>query len=277
MMRFIQNLLRRHLDPDTNVKPRVRGMFEDELGRMPDTRGENPDGETDHGMHEFHESGSNQKYAPTFRMQKEFKKGTLRESVTQADAPPTLSLRGATSEPLEADDDGRLHAEKPVRLKAQPSQNTPVAGKSHPLKVAASIDKVQIRHHPEIRLVKPSDGLNQIDAGSEDEGRTYAIPKTTHYVGAHDKGDDQIERPVPPSAPLRNVPRRRKEESITIALPPIQSPSKPIAQQVVNISIGKVEVRAFVPPAEVRIPVREERTERMTLDQYLSQQKSANR
>lgn len=277
MMHFIQNLLSRHLDRDTNVKPRVRGMFEEEPDRMPDSQEDNRNRvATENEIQEFDKTASNQKHAQNFWVPVESRKGTLRKSQKQTDTPPAFAL-GAMSRPHEGYDARSVREEKAASAKPQSPQDVPVASKNNALKSDDSRGIGQIRYDPKVHLARTSNELDNVERGSKSKDSTYAIPESSRHLTANDGAAEHNEKPVLQTASPGNISPWQKGVMNTIGLPLIHAPSKPPAQHVVNISIGRVEIRASFPPAEVRIQAPEERTERITLDQYLNQQKSVNR
>jgi hypothetical protein len=107
---------------------------------------------------------------------------------------------------------------------------------------------------------------------------TDAFSESAHSSSDSDLIFEKNERTLnDASSPALAISPRRKEANNTPGLPLIRSSSKVPVQQVIHVTIGRVEVRASFPPTEVKIPAPKETTGRMSLDQFLEQQKSPNR
>ena len=270
MMRFIQNLLSRHMDRDTNVKPRVRGMFEDEPDRVPDVSEETSSVDTQG----FSEIESDQEPAQNFWTPKEFNKRTLGESQKQNEVPvPSLK---ATSKQYEGYDQQPEHGEHVVNSRHQSPQDSAIVNKNNSLKRDDSSNTSQIRYNPKIYLTtRPDETIKDEFKG---KNGTDATSESTHSLNDRDGASEKNKKPLSEeSSPDFIVSPRQKELMNTPGRPLIQSPSKGTMRQVINVSIGRIEIRASLPPAEVKVPMAKESTGKMSLDQYLDHQKSASR
>ena len=136
----------------------------------------------------------------------------------------------------------------------------------------------------------PAAEVNKQRPPAADKLEGQSIPKTSEFPPAPDlpetklppamdAPDAEVKPEWTPNRP-RQFPRKFPREHKTIQMPgsshPLSAPSKPV-QPTIQVTIGRVEVRAVTPPAPPAKPPRPAPAPSLALDDYLKQRREGRR
>lgn len=271
---FIQHLLARHVDLDQNVKPRVRGMYEAELDLVPSLRErDSNEGEDERRVPELPGVESVSPTKQTRSSAAEQKNSS--EALLQKPTASTF-LTHRLAQPTAA------HEQRLERIEPAEKKTHSTAGELNVHDEQKSLPDERregvwpVRFNTKIYVTKSADvkndGGEHQNSPDHDTQQDFARRQPERDVSSTTKADVT---PVP-YTPL-TVAAKRHDFKNALARPTISSQSGIAAPQVINITIGRVEVRAATPTLETKTAMPKEHKASMSLEQYLDQKKSANR
>jgi hypothetical protein len=272
MSHFIQNLLARHIDLDQNVQPRVRGMYEGELDLVPSFRqGDVDDHEVDRRVPEFPapKPVTGKKQTRSTEEHKDSSEGSLQK-------PSASSLQ--THRPAQPN---ALHEQRPedvgpvIKQTYATPKDLNAASKQSSLHEGDRGSTWPVRVNTKIYVARSAGEENQVER-DQDTPRQNSTQDFKLGQQENDSGSTmKANVPELPYVPVA-ISAKRHDLKKVLTRPIIQTRAD-IASQVINVTIGRVEVRASLPAAEPKVAMPKENKASMSLDQYLDQKKSANR
>ncbi len=268
MNSFINRLVDRHIHPEQNVKPRMWGRFDREFYSLSMPDHDEPQQETNEltTPFSFPVSGKRKTTVKENEIERT-KEQVIHKNIPSAYARPLASVGVEKNDPSEK----KYEAGKITEESLVADKNSREGKNLSPAPATTRIDDVQKNYFQKKYFIRPGVEKKQQDqqiqelAASTDKsssplympGKSTILDKTKSF---EDNKKDQGTYPF-----LMSAVKNKTGNNFNHPL------SKTPVKQAINISIGRIEIRATTPQPETRIISKKEETSRLSLEQYLEQ------
>jgi hypothetical protein len=276
MNSFLSKLVDRHVEADHNIKPRIRGRFDADSGFSSPIEDENPPTTETQESYESSQASLTQQRkkneSPTAIESKKDKTiVTGPDKYLAEPSSPLLSdidaedetLTGKPIEPVKINTDS-IHANKKP-ADDENSSFTPVD---------RIITRWQNRYLEKNHFIKPE--VEKKQPGKQDSNKPFAAETPLSFSKEPDK----------PALNDNNTYTKENNE-IDGSLGPVSNKSRQeyvlqkeltkTTTHSINVSIGRIEIRALLPQVETRVIEKKEDTGILSLDKYLEQRNTGKR
>jgi hypothetical protein len=268
MNSFINNLLDRHIDTAQNVKPLMRGQFNGPADFPEEITGDHE------SVLEKEEIPQTTSFSP--REWKNKMKPVISEKGIEENAEPAIKKDNSRSHVIATSIEKKNKEEQqdqPAKTSAVPLQQVKKAANENLLQPVTQqesiIRRLQRRYQQKSYLVKAVDEENQVyqnDETGELNNKPGSVLQNNSFAEI-EANKNEFEKEQLAVYPL--IIKGKWNQQIPA------SSGNTAATQVINVSIGRIEIKASLPAADTKPATKKEKTGVLGLEQYLEQAKSS--